>query len=126
MEDPGLSAKYLAKVEAGLDHADFVADPSRHQRSLRIIENDAFLAVEPALALVDPGDDGGDAERQDLVFQQPGLGIEDLALPGEMVDERGDLGSEAGAGGDDRRAFSLAIGNVTDRAAGEQLVQLGL
>src|SRR4051812_18921406 len=87
MEDPGFPAKHLAKVEAGLDHADLVADPPRHQRGLRIIENDAFLAVEPALALVDLGDDRGDAEWQDLVLQQPGLGVKDFALPSEMIDE---------------------------------------
>src|SRR5207248_3219981 len=126
VKDSGSAAEHLAQIEAGLDHPNLIANPSGDQRRLRIVENDAFLAVEPALALVDLGDDSGDAERQDLVLEQAGFGVEYLALPGKMVDEPGDLRREPGSGGDDRGALSFAIGNVTDRAAGEQLVQLRL
>ena len=71
MKQAGSAAEYLAEIKARLDHPDLVADPAGHQRGLRIVEHDAFLAVEPALALVDASDDGGDAERQNLVLENP-------------------------------------------------------
>src|SRR5688572_12726888 len=53
----------LAEIDVRRDQPDLVADPLRHHRSLGVIEDDAFLLVEPARRLVDLGDDRIDAER---------------------------------------------------------------
>ena len=44
-----------AKINAGTDLADFIANPMREQGSLRVIEHDTLLLIEPALVLVDLG-----------------------------------------------------------------------
>src|SRR4051812_46242053 len=49
------------QIEAGLEQPDFVANPLRHERRLRVIEHDALLAVEQTRSLVDLGDDGVEA-----------------------------------------------------------------
>ena len=43
--------------------ADFVTDPLGNCGRFRIIENNARLVVEPAIVLVDLGDDGPEAKR---------------------------------------------------------------
>src|SRR5215468_9416300 len=57
----------LTEIEIGTDQADLVPYPMRDQRGLRVVEHDAFLAVEPARTLVDLGDDRFEAERPDAV-----------------------------------------------------------
>src|SRR4029077_13156350 len=66
---------------------DLVADVLGHQRRLRIVEDDAVLLVDEALAEVDLGQDRLEAERPDVIDQGLALGVEDLALPGEVIDE---------------------------------------
>src|SRR4051794_3709392 len=126
MKQAGSAAEYLAEIEARFDHPDLVADPAGHQRGLRVVEHDTFLAVEPALALVDASDNGGDAKRQDLVLEKPGLRVENLPLPGKMIDESGDFGGEARSGAYDCGPLTLSVGNVPRRAGGEEFVELRL
>src|SRR5260370_32986588 len=57
MEQPAALPIDLAEISLRLDEPDLVADPMRHQRCLGIVENDAFLLVEPACALVNLGND---------------------------------------------------------------------
>src|SRR5258708_26033833 len=67
---------HLAEIEVRRDQPDFIADAVRESRRLGVVENDAFLAVEPARSLVDLGNDGLDAKYQNPVFQEPVGGIE--------------------------------------------------
>src|SRR5580698_2403852 len=41
------------QIQPGADQADFVPHVLGDERCLRVIENDAFLAIEPACGLVD-------------------------------------------------------------------------
>ena len=54
----------FSEIGARSDLADLIPNPVREERRLGVIENDALLAVEPALALVDLGDDRVQAEGQ--------------------------------------------------------------
>src|SRR5512134_2990825 len=67
VDQPRLVPIDLAQIDVGGDQPDLVADPLRHDGGLRVIQHDAFLAVEPARRLVDLGDDGVDAEGQNAV-----------------------------------------------------------
>src|SRR5208283_3043414 len=102
------------------------ANVRSNEGGLGIVEDDAFLAVEPARRLVDARDDGLEAEGEDLVAEKSGLGVEDLALPGEDVDDRRDLGAEHGSRRDDRRACGLAVRNRASVMSAEQGVEFGL
>ena len=46
----------FSEIGARSDLADLIPNPVRQERRLRVIQNNAFLAVEPALTLVDLGD----------------------------------------------------------------------
>ena len=61
----------LAEVNAGTNFANLIAYPMCDERSLGVIEDDALLLIEPALVLVDFGDDRLVSHRQDLVSQAP-------------------------------------------------------
>ena len=39
------------QIQLRLDLADFIANPMRHHRRLRIVQHDAFVAIEPASPL---------------------------------------------------------------------------
>src|SRR5919106_584610 len=56
---------HLAQIQARTDLADLVPDPLRDEGGVGVVENDALLAIQPAVFLVDPGNDGAEAERQD-------------------------------------------------------------
>ncbi len=106
----------LAQVHTGADEPDLVTDPVGEERRVGIVEDDALLAVEPARALVDAGDDRVQPERQDAVAQDALLRVEGLALPREVVDEAGEVVRVRRAGGDDRRALRLPVGDLAGRA----------
>src|SRR5262245_48195296 len=74
----------FAKVKLRCDESNLISDPMRHQRRIGIIKDDALFVVEPTGPLVDLGNDGVEAERQDAIFQMPSLGIEDFAFPGKV------------------------------------------
>src|SRR6476661_1578830 len=57
------------KIETRIDRANFIADPMRNQRCLGIIEDDTFLAVEPAFILVNSRDDGIQPNRENSVSE---------------------------------------------------------
>src|SRR5688572_17584888 len=116
----------LAEIDVRRDQADLVADPLRHHRGLGVVEDDALLVVEPARRLVDLGDDRVDTEWQDAVAQGAGLGVEHLALPGEDVDQLGDVVAEFVAGRDDRGAVGLSVRDRAGFVRAEQGIQLGL
>src|SRR3954452_1744866 len=75
------------EVEPRRHLADLVADPLRHDRGLRVVEDDRLLAVEPALVLVNLRPHGLQPEGEDLVAKLTLLAVEDLALPGDEVDD---------------------------------------
>src|SRR5512142_1612688 len=126
IDQPLVVPENFAQVQAGADLANLVANPVGNERRFGVVEDNAFLVVEPAWRLVYFGENGVHAERKNPVFQHSFLGIEHLALPGEVVDECGDLPAVASPGGDNRRAVGLAIGNIARSAVGEKLVELRL
>ena len=93
-------------------------------RGLRVVEHDALLAVEPAVALVHLGDNGIDPEGRNAVAQRSMHGVEGLALPAEEADEFGNFRGKHRSGRDDGGALSFATGNVAGRTAAEKIVQL--
>src|SRR6266404_1226413 len=116
----------LAEVDPGADQADLVAYPVRDEGSLRVVQNDALLAVEPAWGLVDLGDDRLYAERQNAVLERAALGVEDFPLPAKVIDDLCDRLTVFGSRCDDRRAGGGAVRNVARRARTEQIVELAL
>ena len=112
-----------AEVEAGSDLTDFVANVLCDQRGFGVVEDDAFLVVEPARGLIDFRDDCIDSEGGDPVRQCSMGCVEGLALPSEDVDEGGDLVAEGCAGSDDGSALGFAVWNVARGAGGEEIIQ---
>lgn len=122
----GLLPEHSPEIEAGRDEADLIAYPVGNEGGLRVVENDAFLSIDPARLADDASDDGIEAEHGDFVHEDHLLCIEDLALPGEDVNELGDLGREGGARRDDYRSFRIAVRNVAGFDAREEVVELGV
>jgi hypothetical protein len=122
----GLVPEHPSKIEARRDEADLIAYPVRNVGGLRVVEDDALLAIDPARLEVDASDDGIDAEHGDLVHEDLLLCIEDLALPGEDVNELCDLGREDGARREDCRPLPLAVRNGAGFGAREDGAELGL
>ena len=116
------------RTEVGLrrDQPDLVADVLRHQRRLRVVEDDAVLLVDETLAEEDLGQDRFHAERPDVIDERLVLCVEDLPLPGEMIDHAGDCRRPRRRRLDDGRALRLAIRNGARRTVGKQLVDVGL
>jgi len=121
----GLVPEHSPEIEARRDEADLIAYPVRNEGGLRVVEDDAFLAIGPARLADDASEDGIEAEHGDLVHEHHLLCIEDLALPGEDVDELGDLGREGGARRDDYRPCPLAVRNGAGFDAREEVAELG-
>jgi hypothetical protein len=88
----GLVPEHSPEIEARRDEADLIAYPVRNEGGLRVVEDDAFLAIDPARLADDASEDGIKAEHGD-------------------VNELGDLGREGGARRDDYRPFPLAVRN---------------
>jgi hypothetical protein len=126
MKEAGLFPARSPEIEAGTDEADLVAYPMRKEGGLRVVEDDAFLAVDQARPTHDTGKDGIEPEDGDLVRENHLLCVEDLALPGEDVNELGDLGRVGGARREDRRPLRLAVWNGPGFDAHEEIVELGL
>jgi len=72
---------------------DLIVYLVRNDEGLRVVEDDTFLAIDLARLADDASEDGIEAEHGDLVHEDHLLYIEDLALPGEHVNELGDLGA---------------------------------
>src|SRR5688572_26702795 len=69
MKQPLLFPVDLAQIGAGFDLADLVADPLSDRRRLAVVDDDAFLLVEPGGPLVDRGDDRVQSEGRNPVPQ---------------------------------------------------------
>src|ERR1700733_2074715 len=117
---------HLAEIEALIDEPYLIPNVRSNEGGLGIVEDDAFLAVEPASRLVDARDDGFEAERQDLVAEKSGLGVEDLALPGEDINSRRDIVAERGSRRYDRGACAFAVRNGASLMRAEKRIELGL
>src|SRR2546423_14117929 len=126
IDEPLLAPVDDAQIAARPNQPNFVADSLCEERCLGVIEHNAFLAVHPACALVDLGNDGLQPESENPVLQRAVRCVKNLALPGKMVDQLGDLGAVGSAGSDDRGSFCLAIRNVAGRTVGEKLIELSL
>src|SRR5215207_9128232 len=108
------------------DLADLVPDKARDERRLGVVQHDAFAAIEPARLFVDGGPDGPDPERRDLVAQPAAFRIEDLSLPGQQPDKRGERSRHRTPRHDDRGPNRVAARNAAYLAADEQLIERGL
>ena len=126
INERGFVPEHPPKIEAGRDEADLIAYPVGNEGGLRVVEDNAFLSIDPARLADDASEDGIDAEHGDLVHKGHLLCVEDLALPGEDIDELGDLGRKRGARRDDYRPFRLAVRNVAGFGACEEVVEVGL
>jgi hypothetical protein len=105
------TAVHRAEVGSGGDLTDLVADVLSQQRCLRVVEDDAVLVVDETLADVNVGQNRFQAERPDMIDERLALRVEDLALPGEEIDELRDFGRPRRAGIDDGGALRLTVGN---------------
>src|SRR5262249_7150353 len=76
-----------AEVGVRRDLTDLIADVLGHQRRPRIVEDDAILLVDETLAEIDLGQDRLQTKRPDVIDERLRLRVEDLALPGEVIDE---------------------------------------
>ena len=112
-----------AEVGARIDQSHLVPDPVRHGRRLRVVEDDALFLVEPAGLLVDLRPDPVQVQRRDLVEQLALVGVEDLPLPRDEVNDFGRDLRELAAGRDDHRSAAFASGDLARRARAEQLVE---
>src|SRR5690606_2422266 len=132
IDQAGFSPPDLAEVESGIgiDEADLVADFSREQRSLGVVEHDALAAIEPARGVVYARDDGADAGEGELVLKgcpgAVGIGCEHLSLPGERVDETRDQPAPPRSGTHDRLAGGVTDWDRARGTGGEELIQLAL
>src|SRR4029077_20340224 len=102
---------------------DLITDPMRHERSLRIIEHNAFFVIKPARTFIDLGDDRVQSEEQNLISQDAFGRVEHFTLPGKMIDEIGDVLRVLGPWRDDSRAVGLAAWNFTSWTLSEKIVQ---
>src|SRR6201985_1925067 len=110
--------------DAGGDLADLVPDLPGGQRGLGVVEDDARMAVVPAVLLVDDGLDRADFQRREDVLPYRPAGIHDLPAPGQGVAQPGgQTGGEAARAEQDRPP-AVAVGDVADPALPEQSRQL--
>src|SRR5437667_888479 len=117
---------HLAQIELRADQADLGTVPVRDHRGLRVVEDDALLAVEPARALVELGDNRLQAEGQDAVLERPARGVEHLSLPAEVIDDLRDRARVRGARRDDGSAVGGAVRHVACGTCAKQIIELGL
>src|SRR5271157_3546619 len=120
---PGLVPVHDAQVHPRTDLEDLVANVLGYKRGLRVVKHDTFLAIEPALGLVDLGHNRVQSEGEDAVSERPVRRIEGLSLPAKNIHQGCDRQAEARAGTDDGRSLSIPVGNVARRTAGEKVVE---
>src|SRR5690606_16180941 len=94
------------------------------QRGLRIIDDRAGLAVEPAVAGVHLRLDGSETERRDPVLQKAVRGIENLSLPEKPAGRTRGQPRPDPPWRHDRRAGGFTHGNRTGGTGGKQRVQI--
>jgi hypothetical protein len=76
------------------------------------------------LSLIDLGNDRAQPKMSDAVSEHTIFRVKCFSLPGKKVDDLSNFKTEVGAVGDDRGAFRLAIGNVSNSAVSENFVEL--
>src|SRR6266404_5258804 len=111
------------QIDARCDFAYFVSNPVRDERSLRVVEHDALLLIEPAFTLVNLGDNHPMSVGSDHVDELALDGIKHFAFPREEIHDPGDLIRDLGAGRHNCRPFALPAGNVAGRAIAENFVE---
>src|SRR5271157_5645295 len=94
-----------------------------YQGGLRVVENDALFAIEPALRLVDLSDNGVQSEGEDAVSQRPVRGIEGHSLPPKSIDQGRDWLAKLRVRSDDGGPLSFAVGDVAGRTIREKIVE---
>src|SRR5260370_31594706 len=106
----------FSEIKPWGNFADLIANHRRDERGLGVIEDDALLAVEPALVFADLRFDPQATERGDAVDQPALGGVKVFALPKEPADEPGDepVGNRGRA--NDRGAAALAVVETCRRA----------
>ena len=72
------------------------------------------------------GNDRADSKDSDPISQDTFGLVKGLSLPAEYVDEFRDLRTELSAIRNNRRSLGRAIGDVTCRALGEEIIKIGV
>src|SRR5918992_4210912 len=114
------------EVEAGRDLADLVPDAAREERRLRVVEDDRLLLVEPARLLVDLRPHRPQAERADLVLELALAAVEDLALPGDELQDLRRGEGDTRPGRDEHPPVRVAVADLARGALAEELLELAL
>src|SRR6266852_7857325 len=68
IDEPLFVPVNFSQIKTRPDLADLIANPLRDERRLRVVENDAFLAIEPAGPFVNLRDDRIEPERKYFIF----------------------------------------------------------
>ena len=96
------------------------------QRSVRIVEHDALLVIQPAGAFIDLCDDRVDPEWQNFVAQNAFGWIENFTLPRKMIDKIGYVLGVSCSRRNDRRSLGLCTRDFPGWALREKIVELRL
>jgi hypothetical protein len=126
MDERFLTPIDASEIKIVVDQTNLIANPTRDQRGLRIVEDDAFLLIEPAWSFVDFGDDCVEAEVSDAIPEYAIRGVKSLSLPCEEVYEVRDFIAELCTVSYNCGAPGLSIRDVADGAVAEEFVELNV
>src|ERR1035437_7199015 len=124
MNGANLVPVHKPQVSSGADLSNFIADMLSHQRRLRVIEDNTFLVIKPACALVNLSDNDINSKSRDAICQRAVSRIECLSLPAKHVDQRRNVSAERCTGSDNGCAAPLAIRYLPGRTARKEIVKL--
>src|SRR5262249_49508884 len=118
--------KYLAEIQPRSYFPDFIAHRSRNERSLRVINDDALLSIEPARTLEHLGANCSNTKRGDAIDQTTAGTVNDLPLPYKPSYEPGDNLCGPSAWKNNSRPGRVAVRSLTCRAFREEVIQFQL
>src|SRR5438045_3293133 len=109
------------QIEIRCNAADFIPYPVRNQRGIRIVEHDAFFAIEPAFVFINSRDNSVEADWKNSVSEHSPFSVEGFTLPGKQVHDLRYFLAELSARSNDRCPFRGSIGNVSRGVVREKL-----
>jgi len=110
VDQPVLVPIHLAEIEAGRSDGSRRGCGARGSTS-GVVENDTFLAIQPARAFVDLGEDASRPNASIRFFSTP-LAASNTFPASRSDDDLGNGRRVVGAGRDDGRSIGGAVGNV--------------
>jgi hypothetical protein len=97
-----------------------------HDRSVRVIEDDALFVIKPTWGFIDLGNDRADPEHGDPVAQNAFGLVKGLSLPSEYIDEFRNFRTEICAWSNNRGPFRGAIRDIACGTAGKKVIKIGI